>query len=294
MTPDPMPDSMPAAPGPPAPAGSARAPGLGRIAAVVGIALVGLLALPALLLPPTAPSPRIGLLRAASLSAAWLAGLALVAGRTADRGGRRAALGLGPAHRWGPARWLVAVAGGLALSQAVDLALRLGGAGRGAALEAMLAALRDARGGELVAALLVVGAGAGFAEELFFRGWLQRGLVARLGAGAGIGLAAASFALAHFDPQHAAYAFAFGAYAGTIARWSDSTWPAIAIHAINNAGAVVLAAAGLDAMDAAAGRGALLVALVASLACVAAALAGLAPRPAGLDAGDGPRVGSNA
>lgn len=151
-----------------------------------------------------------------------------------------------PARARDAALWAAAIVGALALSQAVDFALRAIGAGRGEALDHMLALLRQARGPSLALAILVVGAGAGVAEELFFRGYVQRRLVQRYGGSAGVIAAAALFALAHFDPQHSVFAFVFGLYLGALALWTGSTWTAIVVHAVNNAAAVLLAASGVD------------------------------------------------
>lgn len=190
--------------------------------------------------------------------------------------------------------WAAAIVGGLAASQAADLALRLSGAGRGAPLERMLSLLATARGVDLAVALLVVGAFAGVAEELFFRGYVQRRLAARFGAAAGVAIAAGLFALAHFDPRHAAFALVFGAYVGAVAAWCGSTVPAIVVHSINNAVAVLLVVAGFD--DARAGEASpallarLVVVVVLALAC--AAWIRRDSRPAVLDGLAGPRVGS--
>ncbi|MEO6461644.1 MAG: type II CAAX endopeptidase family protein [Candidatus Eisenbacteria bacterium] len=192
-----------------------------------------------------------GLLAMAGASTAWILFVALVAGRASPEP-LLFRLGLVAPRLRHAATWVVAIAGGLALSQAIDFALRLSGVGRGISLEQMIAILRQASGPWLAVTVLVVGLGAGVAEELLFRGYVQRRLVARFGDVAGVASAAALFALAHFDPQHSAFAFVFGLYLGAVALWTGSTWPAIAIHVVNNVTSVLLVAARLDdaAMDA--------------------------------------------
>lgn len=75
----------------------------------------------------------------------------------------------------------------------------------------------------------------GFSEELFFRGLLQRSFVARIGAPAGIALAAFVFGLVHMDPPQAIGAMLTGAFLGWVAYRSRSILPAIAAHVANNA-----------------------------------------------------------
>ena len=193
------------------------------------------------------PERLSGFLRAAGVSVAWIGVVTLVVAALSPVP-RAARLGLSRA-RLSRRGWLLAILGGLALSQAIDLALQLSGVGRGPALEVMIDALGGARGRGLAAAVLIVGLGAGTVEELFFRGYAQRRLVARYGAPVGIAIAAALFALAHGDPRHAAFAFCFAAFAGAVAHWSDSTAPAIALHVVNNTVSVLTIAAGLDGLE---------------------------------------------
>ncbi len=213
-----------------------------------------------------------GLLALAGMSTAWIGLVAWLAARASPEPWR-IRLGLVAPRLRSATTWVVAIAGGLALSQAVDCLLRVSGAGRGDTLDHMLTLLRQARGPWLGVALLVVGAGAGLAEELFFRGYVQRRLVARFGATAGVATAAALFALAHFDPQHSAFAFVFGLYLGAVALWTGSTWPAVTIHAVNNATSVLLVASGLDEAGLAAPPPVL---LAGGLGLAAVAVAGLA------------------
>jgi membrane protease YdiL (CAAX protease family) len=185
------------------------------------------------------------LLLAAALSSGWIGAVAVVAAlRSPQPFAER--LGLVRPRGFGFVEGAVALAGALAVSHAADLALRLSGAGRGAPLTTMIDLLGGARGARLAAAVLLIGGVTGLVEELFFRGYVQRRLVHRLGAATGVLGAALLFAFVHSDPQHSAFAFAFGIYVGAIALWSGSTWPAIVLHAVNNTVSVLLAARGVD------------------------------------------------
>jgi membrane protease YdiL (CAAX protease family) len=265
---------------------------LWTIALVLAVAYSGLIVLGLAALAVGGVDRLSSLLAMAGLATSWIAAMALGAGLLSG-GSLRAGLGL-VAPRIHGIDWGVAVVGGLAASQAGDLVLRLSGSGRGAALEHMLALLAEARGVQLALALLILGAGAGVAEELLFRGFVQGRLVGRLGPIVGVGIAAVAFAVAHFDPRHATFALLFGVYVGAIALWSGSIGPAIMIHAVNNMIAVGLAARGLDDAGGAAKPGALAAQLVVAL-LLAVACAGWVrrrARPAALDDFAGPRVGS--
>ena len=73
-----------------------------------------------------------------------------------------------------------------------------------------------------------------FCEEVFFRGFVLTGLLHRIPAGWAIVLSALLFATAHLDPGSFAVLFIIGLALG-ILRWrTDSLWPGILLHAINN------------------------------------------------------------
>jgi hypothetical protein len=185
-----------------------------------------------------------GLLVAAAASGLWIAGVALGSALLSPQPiARRLSLRRPCLPVLG---WLAAIAGGLAVSQGVDAVLQLSGFGRGHALGNILGAIAGVRGGTLALALLLLGVLPGVAEELFFRGYLQTRLVERFGALAGVTVAAVLFALAHFDPQHSFFAFAFGLYVGGVAVATRSLWPAVAAHAANNLASVATIALGLD------------------------------------------------
>jgi membrane protease YdiL (CAAX protease family) len=103
--------------------------------------------------------------------------------------------------------------------------------------EAMLVEPRGVYGALV---LLVASAGSGFAEEVFFRGYVQSRLVEAWGGARGLILPSIFFALAHFDSQHSLAVFPLGVFMGIVAWRTGSTWTAIACHALNNFTAIGL------------------------------------------------------
>ncbi|HEX2850152.1 MAG TPA: CPBP family intramembrane glutamic endopeptidase [Acidimicrobiales bacterium] len=92
-----------------------------------------------------------------------------------------------------------------------------------------------ATGPGIVAIVLVVVVGAPIVEELFFRGFLQRALVARVGTLWGIVLTAVVFALTHFEALQFAGLVAFGVVLGVLAHRSERLGPGIVAHMTFNA-----------------------------------------------------------
>jgi membrane protease YdiL (CAAX protease family) len=139
---------------------------------------------------------------------------------------------------------LLAILGTMALSNLLEALIgwmELSEMGTLAKLDADLA---GARGAALSGTLLGVALASGTAEELFFRGYVQRGIERRLGGRRGASaiallLASAAFAVAHFDPVHSPAAFVLGLYLGGITHLADSLWPAILCHVTNNTLAVL-------------------------------------------------------
>jgi uncharacterized protein len=87
--------------------------------------------------------------------------------------------------------------------------------------------------------VLVVGIGAPIAEEIFYRGLLQRSLIRRVGVPWGIAIASVLFAATHFQLlQLPALALA-GALFGVLAHRAGRLGPAIAAHIVFNMTAVV-------------------------------------------------------
>jgi membrane protease YdiL (CAAX protease family) len=147
--------------------------------------------------------------------------------------------------RFGPGALALGGLGLLGLSHAIEGALALAGAPASATLARFADALAAAGPAELALALAVFALASAGAEELLFRGLLQRGLEPLLGAAAAIALAAAAFGAAHGDLVHAAAALPLGAYLGVLAWLDGSIRAALAAHALNNAVAVLEAGLGL-------------------------------------------------
>lgn len=217
--------------------------------ALATAAFVALLALAGALLSREAPAQRLGLQR----------------GRFGAREVTLGALGL------------------VGLSHALEGALTWAGAPVSATLARFAETLASASPGELALALAVFALASAGAEELFFRGLLQRGLERRLGAAAAIALAAVAFGAAHGDPVHGAAAVPLGIYLGALAWLDGSIRPALAAHALNNAVAVLEAGLGVRVPA----GGAALATIGVGLAVAAAALwraRGVARGPAAPDA----------
>jgi len=144
-------------------------------------------------------------------------------------------LRLRPGRETGPVL-AVMVLGILALSQALDSATRLMGLAEHGSLALVGEALAQARGAELLAAVVVLGLVAGGAEEVFFRGYMQWRLREHWSARAAVLATSVCFALLHGDvtATHAVAALVLGLYLGFVAETSGSTLPAIVCHAANN------------------------------------------------------------
>ena len=74
----------------------------------------------------------------------------------------------------------------------------------------------------------------GFNEEILFRGYMQRRLLARWNPWVAILVASLLFALLHIVPHPMALAFPVGIWLGILAWRTDSTWPGIVSHASFN------------------------------------------------------------
>lgn len=72
------------------------------------------------------------------------------------------------------------------------------------------------------------------AEEIFFRGFLLRGLVNRWGVAPGIIVSAAVFAGLHFQPPVIVPVFITGLLLGLLYWQTGSLWPGIFVHAAQN------------------------------------------------------------
>jgi membrane protease YdiL (CAAX protease family) len=172
------------------------------------------------------------LLTSVPLAAAALIGAALSRERVADRLRTRVA-----GVRWGlvPAM----VLGILALSNVLDGLLTLLDLADQGTLKLMTDVIGSARGGELALVLAVMALGAGLAEELFFRGFLQTRLAQRFPPAVAIVAASVCFGIMHADPVHSPVAALLGLYLGWITERAGSILPAVIAHVVNNAMAVL-------------------------------------------------------
>jgi uncharacterized protein len=176
-----------------------------------------------------------------------------------------ARLRLMPGWETGPTLVVMAL-GVLALSQTLSSVAGLVGLSDEGSLGLFRQAIERAEGPDLFAAVLVLGFGAGIAEELFFRGYMQSRLREHWSGPAAVLVTSASFAILHISAVHVAVAFALGLYLGFIAEISGSTLPSIVCHVVNNVVATLQTARGFsvlghDADLIAAAVGAVLVAL---------------------------------
>ncbi len=148
-------------------------------------------------------------------------------------------LGLGPG-RIGPVALAVLTLGLLALSDGLSAFLSLLQLRETGALGEVQRQAAASEGPSFLLMLVGFGLAPGIAEELLFRGLVQRACVSRLGRWPGITLAAALFGAAHADPVQSPAAFCLGLYLGVIADLAGSTRAPMLCHVVNN----LLAAAG--------------------------------------------------
>ena len=144
-------------------------------------------------------------------------------------------LGLVPGRETGKALGVMVV-GMLALGQTLDSAAQLVGFRNVGTMAMVRKALEGALGPELVGAILVIGVAAGFAEEVFFRGVIQRRLRFFWPPLPAIAATSAAFAALHVDEHgvHVILAFALSLYLGFVVEHARSTLPAIVCHVVNN------------------------------------------------------------
>lgn len=89
--------------------------------------------------------------------------------------------------------------------------------------------------GNLIMSVLIVGCLTGFAEELFFRGGLQKLLMCtRMNPHVAIWLAATIFSLFHLQIYGFVPRLLLGAFFGYLMWWSGSLWLPVIAHALNN------------------------------------------------------------
>ncbi len=90
----------------------------------------------------------------------------------------------------------------------------------------------------LVITLMIVAVLAGFSEEIFFRGTIQRLLITgKTNAHVAIWITAFIFSAIHFQFFGFFPRLLLGAFFGYLMRWSGSLWPAVFAHVANNTAA---------------------------------------------------------
>ena len=82
------------------------------------------------------------------------------------------------------------------------------------------------------------------AEEVFFRGFVMRGMINRWGPAPAVVISAAVFAALHFEPALLLPVFVIGLLLGGLYWYTKSIWPCIAVHAVQNLVAVTTVAVG--------------------------------------------------
>ncbi len=204
---------------------------------VAGIAIV--LAYPESMRVPGEFPPGLLVVSAAMTTTVFLAA-ALAMGAFAAPGIGRALRMVRPAGGW--ATIALAVIAFIPLSYTIDTLLQFTGWGEASLIGMMARSIGQARGWTLVMAVIFIGLGAGFAEECFFRGYMQTWLRPVWGAGPAILASSGAFALMHLDPVHTPVAFVFGLLLGWIVEKTGSLVPAVAAHVVNNVVSVVLTA----------------------------------------------------
>jgi membrane protease YdiL (CAAX protease family) len=88
--------------------------------------------------------------------------------------------------------------------------------------------------GGFIALTAVVTLGPGIGEELFFRGLMMRSLLAGMPPAAAVLISAVLFGLIHFDVLQSPGAAVIGIYLGIVAYRSNSLFPAMVAHGVNN------------------------------------------------------------
>ena len=93
-----------------------------------------------------------------------------------------------------------------------------------------------------VGSLLTIAILAPLVEELIFRGLLYGWLAGRWGTIVAWIVSSLAFAAAHFEPAHIILVLPLGLWFGWLRRRTDSLWPSLVSHMINNGIAIAAAA----------------------------------------------------
>jgi membrane protease YdiL (CAAX protease family) len=133
---------------------------------------------------------------------------------------------------WG--RLLAASLGLIALSIGLNALLAESGVRETGSLARIDRVVRESSAISPWLMLLALGVAPGIAEELLFRGLVQRWLALRMAAGWAIAIAAGIFGLSHWDPVHGPAAFLLGCYLGLVAVLAGNVWAPMLCHTSNN------------------------------------------------------------
>jgi len=105
-------------------------------------------------------------------------------------------------------------------------------------IEMMMRLLAQNSTVDFIVNLLLIAVLPAVAEELFFRGYLQRVLQNKMSVHAAVWITALVFSLFHLQYSGFLPRLFLGAVLGYIFVWSKSLWPSIILHFTNNAAAV--------------------------------------------------------
>jgi membrane protease YdiL (CAAX protease family) len=139
------------------------------------------------------------------------------------------------AYLIGIASWFVAV-------QAVNLWQFLVQGFKFAATPDNTTPVLDIAGGSIVIAWLLAGLLVPFTEEVFFRGFILRGLRSKTGHWPAILLSSGVFAVFHIDPGLYVPTFLLGVAFAWVSLKTRSLWPTIMTHSLQNTLSLLLAA----------------------------------------------------
>ncbi len=119
-----------------------------------------------------------------------------------------------------------------------------------AQLEQLTRVFVETEGSAFALTLILTTLGAGFSEELLFRGYLQRRLLQAWSPSKAIATSALLFALMHLDPVHASGVLFLGVWFSIVAWLTGSVIPAMIAHGLNNLLAILaLVLSGKDEDD---------------------------------------------
>jgi membrane protease YdiL (CAAX protease family) len=210
-----------------------------------------------------------GLMAVAIVNAVVLTAVAFAAARIAGDRPVGAQLRLG-ATRASPLGLVAVCAGILGLGFACGAARELLHLHGASGMEALAESLENPTAGRFVAALITIGVVPGFAEETFFRGFLQTRLAASWGRWPAIIVAAVAFGLIHVDPVQGSVAFVAGVFFGWVVERVGGVRPSILAHVTNNV--VFVSVAAFSSSGPAAPTRQIAILAIGSGLCVAAVL----------------------